>query len=113
MPSTLWILVGSQLLFTTSDLTARSHMRSAGSFAAANFLSWWFLFYMLIRTAATFGQLYVFSQVQLGRTMALFGATSIVLSNLLGLLVLGEALSAPAYVGVSLAVLAFVALAFR
>ncbi len=110
MASPLWILVGSQLLFTTSDLTARAHMRGPGSFAASNFLSLWFLAYMLIRTAATFGQLYVFSQAQLGRTMALFGATSIVLSNVLGLLVLGEALSAAAYVGVSLAVLAFVVL---
>ncbi len=113
MASPLWILVGSQLLFTTSDLTARAHMRGAGSFAASNFLSFWFLAYMLVRTAATFGQLYVFSQAQLGKTMALFGATSIVLSNLLGLLVLGESLSAPAYVGVSLAVLAFVVLSLR
>lgn len=109
---TLWVLVGSQMLFTASDLTARAHMRGAGSFSAANFLSLWFLAYMLLRTAATFGQLYVFSQAQMGRTMALFGATSIVLSNLLGLLVLGEALSAPAYAGVSLAVLAFLVLAF-
>jgi uncharacterized membrane protein len=113
MSSPLWILVGSQLLFTTSDLTARAHMRGAGSFSAANFLSPWFLAYMLVRTVATFGQLYVFSQAQLGRTMALFGATSIVLSNVLGLLVLGETLSAPAYVGVALAALAFAVLAFR
>ena len=112
MASPLWILVGSQLLFTASDLTARARMRGAGSFSAANFLSAWFVLYMLVRTVATFGQLYVFSRVQLGRTMALFGATSIVLSNLLGLLLLGESLSAQAYVGVSLAVLAFLLLAF-
>ena len=109
----IWILVGSQLLFTASDLTARANMRGEGTFSAHNFISLWFLAYMLLRTVATFGQLYVFTQAQLGRTMALFGATSIVLSNLLGLLVLGESLSAPAYVGVSLAVVAFLVLSLR
>ncbi len=111
--SPIWILVASQLLFTASDLTARAHMRGEGKFAAHNFLSLWFLAYMLLRTAATFGQLYVFTRAELGRTMALFGATSVVLSNVLGLLVLGESLSAPAYVGVSLAVLAFLALSLK
>ena len=112
MASPLWILVGSQMLFTASDLMARAKMRDAGGFSAANLLSARFAFYMLVRTVATFGQLYVFSRVHLGKTMALFGATSIVLSNLLGLLLLGESLSAQAYVGVSLAVLAFLLLAF-
>jgi multidrug transporter EmrE-like cation transporter len=40
--------------------------------------------------------------------MALFGATSIALVNLLGVLLLGEVLDGPAYLGISLAVLAFV-----
>lgn len=31
-----------------------------------------------------FSQLYVFTAIELGKTMALFGATSIILANLLG-----------------------------
>ena len=45
-----------------------------------------------------FGQLYVFSVIELGKTMALFGATSIVLANVLGFLVLKETLSLEAYI---------------
>jgi drug/metabolite transporter (DMT)-like permease len=43
--------------------------------------------------------------------MALYGATSIALVNVLGVLLLGEVLDARAYAGVSLAVLAFVVMA--
>lgn len=104
-----WIVL-TQLLFTTSDLIGRSAMKTHG-FKAASFFSVWFLAYFLLRQAAMFGQLYVFSSFQLGRSMALFGAASIVLSNVLGFLLLKETLSLPVYVGVSLAVLAFLALA--
>jgi len=58
-----------------------------------------------------FGQLHVFTAVELGKTMALFGAVSIVLANILGFLVLKEVLSPGAYIGVSLAVIAFLVLA--
>ncbi|MDD3156254.1 MAG: hypothetical protein PHP14_02410 [Candidatus Pacebacteria bacterium] len=58
-----------------------------------------------------FGQLYVFTVIELGKTMALFGAFSIILANVLGLLVLKEILSPGAYIGVSLAVIAFIVLA--
>ncbi len=104
-----WVLV-TQILFTTSDLIGRSAMKTHG-FKAASFFSFWFLAYWLLRQCAMFGQLYVFSTFQLGRSMALFGAASIVLSNVLGFLLLKETLSLPVYVGVSLAVLAFLALA--
>ncbi|MBN1386476.1 hypothetical protein JW968_05895 [Candidatus Woesearchaeota archaeon] len=43
--------------------------------------------------------------------MALFGAVSIMLANLLGFLVLKEVLNPWAYVGVTLAVVAFIVLA--
>ncbi len=108
----LIILVGSQILFSNGDLLARTFMRKYG-FSVATFLSLWFAVYFTIRTTAMFGQLYVFTSVQLGKTMALFGAVSIVLSNVLGLLVLKEALSPASYAAVSLAVIAFVVLAFR
>ena len=88
------ILIASQLLFSTGDLMARAFMPRHG-FTAAAFLSAWFWIYFLIRTVAMLGQLYVFSVVQLGKTSALFGACSIVLSNVLGFLVLGEVLTMP------------------
>jgi uncharacterized membrane protein len=61
---------------------------------------------------ATFAQLYVFANVQLGRSIALLGAASMVLSNLLAFLPLGESLSLSAYLGVALVVAAFLCLAF-
>ena len=106
------ILITTQVFFTTSDLIARYHMAKYG-FALSTFISFWFLTYFLIRTIAMFGQLYVFTNIQLGKTMALFGATSIILSNILGLLLLKEVLSPVNYLGVSLAVIAFLVLAIK
>ncbi|HUI28986.1 MAG TPA: hypothetical protein VLX91_02125 [Candidatus Acidoferrales bacterium] len=106
------ILVGSQLLFSTGDLLARTYMGKYG-FTLAAFLSLWFAAYFTIRTLAMFGQLYVFTSVQLGKTMALFGAVSIILSSILGLLFLKEILSPTAYIAVALAVMAFVVLAIK
>lgn len=104
--SPLLIIVATQLLFTTGDLIARANMRH-NPFSASTFLSWWFLLYFLIRQVAMFGQLYVFSALQIGKTMALFSATSIVLVNVLGFLFLGEILSLQAYLAIGLVVLAF------
>jgi multidrug transporter EmrE-like cation transporter len=104
------IIIATQLLFTTSDLLARFFMPKHG-FALETFFSVWFLVYFLIRTIAMFGQLYVFTTIELGKTMALFGAASIILANLLGFLVLKEVLSPGAYIGISLAVVAFLFLA--
>ena len=102
----------TQILFTTSDVVGR-HMMTTTGFTPASFFSGWFLFYFLIRNLAMFGQLYVFSKIELGHTMALFGAVSIIMANGLGFLFFKEALSLPVYVGVTLAVLAFVVLALR
>lgn len=106
----IYVIVLSQLCFTAGDLLARSNLR-AGGFEVRTFLGWWFVAYCLLRTVATFAQLYVFANVELGRTMALFGATSIVLSNLLAVLLLNESLSLGGYLGVALAVTAFLVLA--
>jgi multidrug transporter EmrE-like cation transporter len=46
--------------------------------------------------------------VPIGKTMALFGATSIVVVNVLGFLLLGEILSPQAYLAIGLVVFAFV-----
>jgi multidrug transporter EmrE-like cation transporter len=103
-------LIVAQILFTIGDLIARANMRKS-PFAIETFLTMWFLIYFVIRTIATFFQLYVFATVPLGKTMALFGAVSIVLSNLLAFLFLKEVLSIANYIGISFAVLAFVVLA--
>ncbi len=110
MTTPLLVLIGAQLLFTCGDLLARQRMPRSG-FTLAAFLSGWFAVYVLLRTFATFGQLYVLSTVQLGRSAALFGAMSIILANLLGFLVLREVLSVKVYVGITLAVVAFLVIA--
>ena len=112
IPKAVYILVGTQCLFTLSDVMGRTYMARYG-FKAASFLSLWYLIYMLVRQVATFGQLYVFASIQLGKTMALFGAVSIVLSNIVGLLYLGEKLPFQSYLGVLMAILAFLIMAFR
>jgi drug/metabolite transporter (DMT)-like permease len=106
------ILVVSQLLFTVGDLLARANMK-AGGFTVANLCKLWFLAYFTVRTIATFGQLYVLANVQVGRMSALFGAASIVLANVFGFLLLKEVLTPTAYIGVGLAVTAFLVMALR
>ena len=110
MKYSILIIIITQLLFTGSDLLARYNMPKLG-FKFSAFLSTWFILYFLIRTIAMFGQLYIFTTIELGKTMALFGAVSIILSNLLGLLILKEVLPIGVYIGVSFAVLAFLILA--
>jgi drug/metabolite transporter (DMT)-like permease len=109
LKSPVLVVIGSQLLFTTGDLIARHNMRQS-PFTIATFVSWWFLIYFAVRQVAMFGQLYVFSTLQIGKTLALFSATSLVLANVLGVLLLGEVLSARAYVAVAMVVLAFLVL---
>ncbi len=108
--SPAFIIIGSQLLFSASDLIGRWAMKSQG-FTVASFFTWWFLIYTVIRQIAVFGQLYIYSTMELGRTVALFGAGSIIIGNLIGFFLLKETLTVPVYVGVSLAICAFLALA--
>lgn len=99
----LIIIIGSQLLFTTGDLVARYNMRANG-FKLSTFIAWWFFVYIAVRCIATVGQLYVFSNMEAGRTMAMFGASSLLLVNALGFFLLGERLSLPIYLGIMLAI---------
>ena len=108
----IMIVIIVQLLFTASDLVGRYFMAERG-FTLTSFFSAWFIGYLLLRNIAMFGQLYIFSKIQLGHTMALFGATSIVLANMLGFFLLKEALSMTTYLGVTLAITAFLVLAIR
>jgi multidrug transporter EmrE-like cation transporter len=107
LKSPILVVVGTQLIFSIGDLMARANMRKHG-FTAAAFLNLSFLIYIVSRQIATVGQLYVLATVPIGKTMALFGAGSIVLANVLGVLLLGDFLSPRAYAGIALAVLAFV-----
>ena len=107
LKSPVVIVIGTQLLFTIGDLMARANMRKHG-FTAAAFLNLTFLVYIVSRQIATVGQLYVLATVPIGKTMALFGAASIVLANVLGVLLLADFVSSRAYAGIALAVTAFV-----
>jgi hypothetical protein len=112
MNKAIIVLVATQILYSAGDFMARACMARYG-FCAAAFFSIWFAAYFAMRTIAMFGQLWVFASVPLGKSMALFGAVSIVLSNVLGFLFLKEVLTPPTYVGISLAVLAFLVMLFR
>ena len=111
LKSPMVVVVGTQLLFSVGDLMARANMRKHG-FSAAAFLNLSFLVYILSRQVATVGQMYVLATVPVGKTMALFGAGSIVLANVLGVLLLGDVLTVRTYAGVALAVMAFLAMGF-
>lgn len=108
----LVVIIVAQLLFSTSDFIGRYLMSTSG-FSAQSFFSLWFLVYFAIRTIAMFGQLYAFSRIELGPTMALFGVASIVLANVLGLLLLKETLSPLTYIGMTVAIVAFLIIATR
>ncbi len=109
---TLLILIGTQMLFTAGDFMARYYMSRRG-FNMGVLTSAWFWIYTALRQVATVGQLYIFANLPLGKTMALFAATSVVLSNVLGFLFMAERLSAYGYAGVVLAVCAILVLTFR
>src|SRR5688500_15245297 len=70
--SPAFIIIGSQLLFSISDYLGAKAMKAQG-FTLASFFTWWFLTYTVIRQIAVFGQLYIYSTVELGRSVALFG----------------------------------------
>jgi multidrug transporter EmrE-like cation transporter len=109
MLNPILILIGTQILFTSSDLMGRYFMSKYG-FTLSNFSSLWFLVYMLIRIPATFGQLYIFTQMNIGKTMSLFGAVSIVLVTVLAFLLFKETITSVQYIGITLAILAILTL---
>jgi len=102
----------TQALYTSADLMARYFMGAYG-FTLSNFLSPWFATYFALRTIAMFGQLYLLTFVELGRNASLFALASIMLANVLGYLFLGEVLTPTQYVGVMLAIAAFIVLALK
>ena len=105
------VVITSQILFLISDLLGRHYMPMLG-FRTSTFISWWFLGYQAIRFVATLGQLYIFTHLELGKTMTLFATASLVMANLAGYLLLGELLDIRVYIGVLLAITAFIVVAF-
>lgn len=73
----------------------------------------WILLFVGGHVLASLGQLYVFSKFEVGKTVALFGAVSIMMASVLGYLLLQETLSISGYLGVMIAVTAFLVLAVR
>jgi hypothetical protein len=112
MQTAFLVVIGTQLVYSASDFMGRYYMGKQG-FHLATFWSPWFLGYQIIRQVAMFGQLYVFANMPLGKTMAMLGAMSILASNALGYLFLREVLSPMAYAGVTLAVIALLIMAFK
>ena len=106
----LLILIASQVIFTTSDFMGRKYMTQGFTFS--NFTSPWFVFYFTIRIFATFGQLYLFTQSGLGRTITLFGVAGLLFANTIGFVVFKEVLSPLGYVGIALAAISFLLVAF-
>jgi multidrug transporter EmrE-like cation transporter len=105
-----FVVIASQVLFSLKDLLARHYMGRFG-FTPDAFLHPWFIGFLALQAVAMTGQLYVLANVELGKTMALFGATSIAVANALGFLLLGEILTFWEYTGMAVAVLAFLILA--
>ena len=112
MNVSIFILVITQILYTATDFWGKVMMSRSG-FSIGTIISFEFLWYYILRIIPTIGQLYVFSQNNLGKSMALFGAVSIVLSNIIGILFLSESLTTVQYIGTSLAVLAFIVLGIK
>lgn len=112
MKTAVMVVILSQLIFSSGDLLARHYLGKQG-FHWASFTAPWFLIYVVTKVIAITGQLYVLSQIKIGPTMALYGATSITVSSVLGWFLLHETLSTAGYIGVTLAVIAFLVLALR
>lgn len=106
MNTAIIVVLGSQVLFLVSDLLGRYYMSKLG-FQFSSFITWWFAGYQFVRLFATLGQLYVFSQLELGKTQVLFSVAGLVMANVAGYLVLGEVLSVKTYIGIALAIAAF------
>ena len=111
MPYIILILILIQLIFSAGDLMGRHYMSTQG-FHLSSFVSSWFVLFLTLRIIAIIGQLYIFANLELGKTITLFTITGLLLANLLGFLVLKEVLSPITYIGIVLAILAFVIISF-
>jgi len=110
--SPIIVILITQLIFSGTDLLARGHLRST-NLGVSSFLQPWFIWYAVIRVASTAAQFYVFTKIDLGKTITLFSVAGIIFANILGVLFLKEVLSTKDYVGVVLAIIALIILSIK
>lgn len=110
--SAIVVILITQLIFSLTDLLARSHLRNS-SLGLSSFLQPWFLTYAVVRVTSTIAQFYVFTKIDLGKTVTLFAVAGIIFANILGVLFLKEVLSVKDYIGVILAIIALVILSIK
>lgn len=104
------VLLISQGIFTATDLLGRYGMRGTGEFVE-KITKPWFILFIVGHGIASVGQLYIFSRFEIGKTVALFGAVSIMMAGTLGILLLKETISVRGYFALVFAILAFCILA--
>lgn len=108
----LVVIIITQLIFSLTDLLARANLKSA-TLSVASVLAPWFILYACVRVASTFAQFYVFTKVDLGKTVTLFSVVGIIFANVLGVLFLKEILSVKDYIGVTLAIMSLIILSIK
>ena len=97
------IALATQLTFLLGEVPAAGYLSQKG--IDGSFYHPWFLIFSVTRIIGMAGQLYLWSQTQLGLIAALMGSCGLILSNLLGTFVLHQPpLSTQGYVGLFLAV---------
>lgn len=106
----IFAILASQCIFLASDILGRHFMQKSG-FHFSSFISLWFAIYVLIRMVATILELYVLTYTGIGKAFTLIAVTALVFTNIAGYLLFGEVYSFGVYVGISLAILAFVLIA--
>lgn len=106
------ILLLAQGLFSMSDLLGRKGMAENG-FTVTILTQSWFPLYLMIHLLAMVGQLYIFANFTLGKSMILFGAVSILLSNALGLIFLKEQITSSVIISTTLVIAAMVVLFYE
>ncbi len=108
----VFILLLAQGLYSVSDFLGRKGMAENG-FSATVLTQSWFPRYLLIHLLAMIGQLYIFANFSLGKSMILFGAVSILLSNTLGALLLKEPITPAAIIATVLVITAMIVLFYE
>ena len=106
------VLLFAQGLFTGADVLARWSL-AGEAFTLETLVGWWLAPFLVMKDLATLLLLYVYVHYKVGAAAAMVGSVSIVLGNALGFLFIGEVLSTSSYVGVVLAVMAVLLVAFR
>ena len=107
----LAVIIVVQVLFSVSNLLARSQMRSQ-QWDWILFTQLWLYMYLAMQLAGIFLQLYVFTTFELGKASTILSVIGVIASVALGWLVLGEKLSPLTYLAVIIAIIAILILGY-